>query len=82
MQQHKFNIILRVKLLIINECHGVTGQTGGTVGLEVKTRLAPATMDSSLFILMAGILCRILRALFANLSCESFCSAVRLSLGF
>jgi hypothetical protein len=41
MQQHKFNIILRVKLLIIVECYGVTGQTGGTAGLEVKARLAP-----------------------------------------
>jgi len=41
MQQHKFNIILRVKLLIIIECYGVTDQTGGTAGLEVKTRFAP-----------------------------------------
>jgi hypothetical protein len=32
---------MRVKLLIINEYYEVTGQMGGAVGSEVKTRLAP-----------------------------------------
>ena len=36
--------MLRFKLLIINECDGVTANTGAKVGLVVKTRLAPSRM--------------------------------------